>query len=61
MTFEEIENQASLVNEMKCSAKSDDEWMEFNTEWIKLGRMIREFGAVNYNREKTINILLKEE
>ena len=61
VTFEEIENQQRLVNEKYTRSITDDEWSDFNSNWNRLGHMMEEFGRVEYNRIRKINIILESE
>lgn len=61
MTFDEIQKQEGVVNQIRDSAQTDEEWQNFNTEWNKLGIMIEAYGRIQYNREMKINIILSED
>ena len=56
--MEKIEEQRDKVNDLFNKAVTDDDWSNWNTEWIRLGQMINEYNRVKYIRKMKILIPL---
>jgi hypothetical protein len=56
--YHEIQKQVKILNEKMKNAVTDDDWLDYNTQLNKIGKLIEDYGRMRYNRDKKINILL---
>jgi hypothetical protein len=56
--YDEIQKEVKILNVKYNTATTEEDWLSWNTQLNKVGKLIEEYGRTRYNRNKNINIIL---